>query len=237
MLIIPIGGIGNRFRVEGYTIPKHLLTLKGKPILWHTINGFKKLLDNHQLVLILREEAYSMKEEYEKILADLQIENYDIFFLGFSTRGQAETVFEYTKNSKSDEEVYVFNADSFYVDFPVPELDVDGFLDTVNEEGNHWSFVAAENGKVTRVVEKERVSDNCSTGLYYFKSSDLFNEAYQNTYLGNVKSDLKEHYIAPIYNYMIARQQKVDFRLLSRDEIVFCGTPKEYEQELKKFGE
>ena len=46
----------------------------------------------------------------------------------------------------------------------------DGFIPCFKAEGTHWSFVKLnDTGKAVEVREKERISDNCTIGLYYFK--------------------------------------------------------------------
>jgi hypothetical protein len=38
-----------------------------------------------------------------------------------------------------------------------------------------------------------------------------------------------EFYIAPLYNYLIKNGKIIRYKLISNTEILFCGTPKEYE--------
>ncbi|EEU7339075.1 capsular biosynthesis protein, partial [Campylobacter jejuni] len=39
-----------------------------------------------------------------------------------------------------------------------------------------------------------------------------------------------ELYIAPMYNYLIKKGLLIKYHKISLDEIVFCGTPDEYER-------
>ena len=38
-IIIPIGGIGQRFKDEGYDLPKPLISALGKPMIYHVIGS------------------------------------------------------------------------------------------------------------------------------------------------------------------------------------------------------
>ena len=54
-------------------------------------------------------------------------------------------------------------------------------------------------GKIVDVVEKIRVSDLASIGLYYFKTWKDYKEIYLN-YKKEIKEKYKEVYIAPMYH-------------------------------------
>jgi 2-C-methyl-D-erythritol 4-phosphate cytidylyltransferase len=51
--VIVAGGMGLRM---GSFMPKQFLTLKGKPLLWYTINAFLEAYDDLQIILVLPEE-------------------------------------------------------------------------------------------------------------------------------------------------------------------------------------
>ena len=40
-IIIPIGGIGQRFKDEGYDMPKPLISVLGKPMIYLVINSLQ----------------------------------------------------------------------------------------------------------------------------------------------------------------------------------------------------
>jgi dTDP-glucose pyrophosphorylase len=103
-------------------------------------------------------------------------------------------------------------------------------LEVFSAPGEHWSFVLPkDNENVCRTTEKDRVSDLCSDGLYYFKRKSDFERAYLNAVQ---KSDTVkgEFYIAPLYNDMITNGKNVKFHKIELSEIEFCGTPDEYNQ-------
>ena len=110
---------------------------------------------------------------------------------------------------------------------------IDGMLEVFDGEGDHWSFIEAlPDNRVGQTTEKIRISNLCSNGLYYFRSVDIFSEAYEQTYLSNDQKNshyASEHYIAPIYNSMIKKGLVVTYKLVSRDDMLFCGTPDEYQ--------
>ena len=44
----------------------------------------------------------------------------------------------------------------------------------------------------------------------------------------NTEPKYKEHFIAPIYNQLIARNLDIRFTTIDRKEVIFCGVPSEY---------
>ena len=72
--------------------------------------------------------------------------------------------------------------------------------------------------------EKERISDNATIGLYYFKSGTIYKEAYENTEQQKI-----EKYIAPMYNYIINKNKKVFIHDIPTDAIIPLGTPADVE--------
>jgi hypothetical protein len=100
-------------------------------------------------------------------------------------------------------------------------------------EGAGWSFVAPHPdrpGDAAYVVEKSQVSDLCSTGLYYFRRAGDFRWAYQHPEPPRSAAERKERYVAPLYNALLARGDRVAFELIAPSEVIFCGTPEQYEQ-------
>lgn len=86
--------------------------------------------------------------------------------------------------------------------------------------------------KVAKTTEKERISPLCSTGLYYFSKAYDFMQAFENTFKNGTKIK-NEYYIAPLYNELIQGSKDIRYHLIDTNEVIFCGTPSEYEALLK----
>ena len=132
----------------------------------------------------------------------------------------------------------MFNIDTIRPGFRYPSsfalADTDGYLEVFRADGDGWSFVEPEPGvadfAVRRVTEKVRISDLCSTGLYYFRSGAQFLKLYEdvkNTPVEELQGG--ERYIAPLYNKMIEQGGTVRYHEISAAEIIPCGVPQEYE--------
>ena len=105
-------------------------------------------------------------------------------------------------------------------------------IETFQAKGDHWSFAKIDNNNlVENLEEKNRISNNCSNGLYFFKNIKIFKESYSYLYEDNCSTTLKilnEHYIAPMYNYIIKNGMKVINRSVKHKLILPSGIPEEY---------
>jgi hypothetical protein len=166
-----------------------------------------------------------------------------IVILPEPTSGQAETVAMGLSQAGIHQltPITIFNIDTFRPGFRFPTTfslqDVDGYLEVFRGDGDNWSYVRPDllsTGRVAETTEKVPVSDLCCTGLYHFRAVDLFNQAYKEfVKAGPEKFGLKELYIAPMYNLLIDRGLDIRYAEISRDEVIFCGVPGEYNEFLK----
>ena len=174
---------------------------------------------------------------------ELGIRRYTIILLDSETRGQAETVYLGLLKSNIDKHapITIFNIDTFRPGFKYPiEFDVseiDGYLETFIGGGENWSNIKPVDDKSNKVLltaEKRQISKYCCTGLYYWKEAIMFIEVF-NIILQRPKEldENSEYFIAPMYNYLITAGSDVRFSVISRDELVLCGTPDEYNLFLK----
>ena len=230
MFIIPMAGLSSRFFKAGYTKPKYQLDLNGETIFSWAVKSFENYFKTDKFIFIYR-DVYETKNFLESELKKLEIADYELVCLPEETLGQADTVYQGISGIKNDEEIYVFNIDSRIVNFikPVWIADCDGYLEVFKGEGDHWSFAEPDGNtnKVLRTTEKERISELCSDGLYYFKHKSIFESLFLDTkFKGNTTKN--EYYIAPLYNELISQGRNVFYDLIPADKILFCGTPDEY---------
>lgn len=233
MIVIPMAGFSSRFFNAGYTVPKYMLDLNDQTIFEWSLSSFKAYYEK-DLFLFIIFDYYDTYNFVEARIKKLGIANYRIITLKDRTLGQADTVYQGIKNIHYDDEIYIFNIDSRLIEFKkldnFPEKD--GYLEVFKGEGEHWSFVLPGIGnKVLKTTEKERISNLCSNGLYYFKSLKLYQEYFKKELSLNSG---KELYIAPIYNLYIKDGKEILYKLVEFSDIEFCGTPQEYIDTLNK---
>ncbi len=226
-----MAGLSNRFFKAGYKVPKYKLTLGGESVFAHSVRSFEKYFENDDFLFVIR-NVYNTKDFVDSEVRKLGIRHYEIKVLNHETRGQAETAYLGVKDYSGDFPIYIFNIDTFRHGFVKPDFSdkCDAYLEVFKGEGENWSFVEpAEEGLVKKTAEKERISDLCSDGLYYFRSKKMFERIYLEAQMNN-ETVKNEYYIAPLYNKLIADRRVVKYDLIDADLIEFCGVPDEYRE-------
>ena len=225
-----MAGLSSRFFKAGYTLPKYQLELAGISVFMHSILSFKNYFNSEHFVFVVR-DIYDTPKFVETEVKKLGITDFSIITLDAETRGQAETAYLATKTFTDDLPIYIFNIDTFRYNYEKPSFidECDGYLEVFKAEGEHWSFVLPDGPEnVIRTTEKDRISDLCSDGLYYFKKKSIFETLFLDA-VNNEKTVRGEYYVAPLYNEMIASGAKVKYDVITLDQIDFCGTPEEYQ--------
>ncbi|MBU2136323.1 MAG: capsular biosynthesis protein, partial [Alphaproteobacteria bacterium] len=126
----------------------------------------------------------------------------------------------------------IFNIDTFRpaFTFPGPPLvAMDGWLEVFRGEGANWSYVRPAPGPeplALETAEKRPISDLCCTGLYHFARAGDFRRALAAERAAPQAAEL---YVAPLYNHLIGAGARIGYREIHRDQVIFCGTPAEYE--------
>lgn len=233
-IIIPMAGLSSRFTKAGYTLPKYMLYIKDKSLFNLAISSFKNYFQSCTFVFIAR-NAFDTETFIKEECKILGIKSFKIIMLAHSTSGQAETVLKGIMEAKisENESLLIFNIDTFRPEFKFPSNidNWDGYLETFKGSGANWSYARTESLKSTKVVEtaeKREISDNCSTGIYYFKEVHDFIYAYnQHRKSTEGKSDM-ELYVAPLYNQLICIGKEIHIVTIDRDKVIFCGVPQEY---------
>ena len=223
-IIVTMAGLGSRFKNAGYNCPKYMIEAKGKTLFdW----AMMSLLDYNSIVnkyiFIVRKEDNSS----EFIINHMFGFKIEIIEINELTDGQASTALIGVNICNEDEEILIYNIDTYVepYELKIKDLNGDGSIPCFHAEGNHWSFVKEKNGKVIDVVEKKRISNNCSLGAYYFKSAKLYNKIYDEFY-GSKKIN-SEKYIAPMYKFMINNGYEITYSIIDSKKVHVLGTPLE----------
>jgi len=232
MFVIPMVGKSSRFFNAGYVEPKYKLLVDKISVFEHAVRSFEKYFQTDKFLFLVRSD-YDAASYVRSMAETMGIRQFFIVVFAEETQGQADTVYQGLAHANEfaqvSEPVYIFNIDTFRPGFEKsPKSADDGYLEVFKGEGTHWSFaLPGEDGRVLKTTEKERISDLCSNGLYYFKSIVLFNDAFEHSIRENLKAK-GEFYIAPLYNFLIANGFTISYEIIPATAIVFCGTPEEY---------
>ena len=206
-ILIPMAGEGSRFIKEGYTFPKPLIDVNGKPMIQTVVENLD--FDCEYIFLVRKEHV----EKYEGMLDTLGRITNDRFrhvVVDGLTEGAVCTALLAEKYIDNDEDLLIANSDQF-IEYE-PEnfkafknlTNTDAIVFTFNAVHPKWSFVRTNaRGYIVEVAEKRPISNIATCGIYWYrKGSDFVRYAKQM-----VEKDIRvnnEFYIAPVYNELIA---------------------------------
>ncbi len=235
-VVMPMAGLGSRFRDAGYKLPKPLIDVMGRPMYaWATES--LPLDKSTRLIFIL----LASQPECPELTRDIQ-QRYAkhspiVVTVPELTAGQAITVLRAKKFINNNEPLLIHNADTaFDVDHSWVESawrdGLDGALLVFNSNEKRWSF-SRENaaGFVDEVREKEVISPWASTGTYWFRRGADFVRMAESR-LNSGRREAAEYYVGPLYNDMIATGSKVKNFPIRK---LYCfGTPDDLTATLKQ---
>lgn len=236
MFFFPMLGRSSRFFDSGYTLNKYKLPLgsQGNLVFDFVVSSFSRYFLSDRFVFLCRADAND-KQFLTDRLNSLGVKSFIVLEHSGETRGQADSVLTGLNYLDFDEndELFIFNIDTILFNFQKNpgRNQIAGYLEVFHAAGNHWSFVEPDSrhtNRARRVVEKQRISDLCSNGLYYFSSVKVFQSAIC-AFLFDNPDPKQEFFVAPLYNWLIARGLVVEFSIVPSEDVGLCGVPSEYE--------
>jgi len=235
-VLVPMAGAGSRFAKVGYTFPKPLIEVKGKPMIQVVVEALNVEAKYTYVV---------QKEHYEKYnlqyLLNLLTPGCNIVQVDGLTEGAACTTLlakEFINNDEplimtnsdqlilwdSNETLYAFNNDN-----------VDGGIVTFPATHPKWSFAKlGDDGYVCEVAEKKPISNHATAGIYYWKhGSDYVKYAEQM-----IEKDIRvnnEFYVCPVYNEAIGDGKKIRIKEIGTEDMWGLGTPEDLDYFLENY--
>src|SRR5690242_17618173 len=202
-----MAGRGSRFADAGYELPKPLLPVHGVPMIELVVANLRPSVPCRFVFVCRREhlDAYGLAERLQAIAPGSAVVAIDGV-----TEGAACTVLLAEAEMDPDDVLVIANSDQ-WVDTSFDEHlanlgahDLDGLIMTMRADHPKWSYVELDaRRRVTRVVEKEVVSDEATVGIYTFaRARDFVRGA--RAMIAADESVGGEFYVAPVYNRLIA---------------------------------
>ena len=228
-IVITMAGLGTRFLKAGFDCPKYMIEVNGKSLFEWSMSSLEDFRDEkYYFIVRSSDDAVNYISE---CCNRMHISTFQIIEIDYVTSGQAETVMCAQDYWDVNDELFIYNIDTYVEPVHIHATDIigDGFIPCFNGKGDHWSFVKTDSyGRAIEVTEKIRISNNCTVGAYYFKSCGLYANIFQEYYNENKQSDNKsEKYVAPLYNQLIDDGGDVFISLIPEDVVHVLGTPEE----------
>jgi HAD superfamily hydrolase (TIGR01509 family) len=229
-VLIPMAGAGSRFSQAGYTFPKPLIEVNGKPMIQVVVENLN--IEAHYIFLVQKEhyEKYNLKQ-----LLNLISPNCDIIQVDGLTQGAACTTLLAKDLINNDQPLLMANSDQF-VEWNSNEClyaftadNIDGGIVTFEATHPKWSFAKiGSDGFVTEVAEKNPISNNATVGIYYWKQGSDYVKFAEQMIEKNIRTN-NEFYVCPVFNEAIQEGKKI--RVKKIEKMWGLGTP----EDLKTF--
>jgi dTDP-glucose pyrophosphorylase len=225
-ILIPMAGAGSRFQQMGYTFPKPLIEVEGKPMIQQVVENLN-FGDEHRHIFIVQ------KEHYDRFalnyLLPLIKPNCEIIQVDKVTEGAACTALLAKKFIDNDDRLLIANSDQVidWMETPSPLYDrnIDGGVYVFNATHPKWSFVKVDaTNKVVEVAEKKPISDIATTGIYFWRRGKDFVRCAEQMIEKNIRVN-NEFYIAPVFNEIIAEDKLIGIEYVNK--MWGIGTPED----------
>jgi dTDP-glucose pyrophosphorylase len=234
-VLIPMAGAGSRFAAAGYTFPKPLIDVNGKPMIQMVVENLN--IDANFVFVVQKEH----REKYNlDTLLNLIAPNCKVVEVDGLTEGAACTALLAKEFINSDAPLFFANSDQFVewdsneFFYKMNETDADGGIVTFKATHPKWSFAKIDdNGIVTEVAEKNPISDLATVGFYYWKHGSDFVKYAEQMIANNVRVN-NEFYVCPVFNQAIAGDKVI--RTFDVPKMWGTGTPEDLKYYLENYG-
>jgi HAD superfamily hydrolase (TIGR01509 family) len=231
-VLIPMAGAGSRFEKAGYTFPKPLIEVRGKPMIQVVTDCLS--IDANYIYIVQK----SHREKYNlDALLNLITPNCKIVEVNELTEGAACTTLLAKEFINNDQPLIIANSDQ-YLDwnssefmYKMQEQDVDAGILTFESTHPKWSYAKVnENGYVTEVAEKNPISNIATVGVYYWKCGEDYVKYAEKMINENIRVN-NEFYVCPVFNQAIQDNKKI--KTFNIEKMWGIGTPEDLDYFLK----
>lgn len=225
-VLIPMAGAGSRFEKAGYTFPKPLIEVKGKPMIQVVVDN----LNFDAKHIFISQTQHRNKYNLDSLL-NIISPQCSIVDVDGVTEGAACTTLLAKDLINNDDPLIIANSDQFVewnsseFMYKMQEQNVDAGILTFRSNHPKWSYAKVdEYGYVTEVAEKNPISDIATVGIYYWKRGRDYVRFAEMMIEKNIRSN-NEFYVCPVFNQAIENGLKV--KTFDIEKMFGLGTPED----------
>lgn len=239
-LVIPMSGVGQRFKDKGYKLPKPFIEISGKPIVQHVVDMFPGIED---VLFIVNRDHFEDKElKIESLLTKIDSKA-KIAVIEPHKFGPAWAILQASEHIKLESPVVVNYCDfactwDFSAFREELETGIDGLIATYSGFHPHmlrntqYAYLKLnELGNLIDIQEKLSFTSNpmeepASSGTYGFGTGKILLDAIKNQ-ISSGDSYNKEYYSSLTYKNMIASGQVI--KSFQIEKFFQWGTPEDFQ--------
>jgi HAD superfamily hydrolase (TIGR01509 family) len=225
-VLIPMAGAGSRFQQAGYTFPKPLIDVRGKPMIQVVVDSLN--IEANYIYIVQKE--HRSKYNLDTLL-NLITPNCRIVEVDGITEGAACTTLLAKEFINNDEPLIIANSDQ-YIEwdsnefmYKMTEQSLDGGIVTFRATHPKWSFAKVNDmGYVVEVAEKKPISDIATVGVYYWKQGKNYVTYAERMIEKNIRVN-NEFYVCPVFNQAIEDNKLI--KTFDIKTMLGLGTPED----------
>jgi len=233
-VLIPMAGNGSRFAQAGYTFPKPLIEVHGKPMIQVVVDNLAVDANFIFVVQKSHREKYNLDSMLSLICPGCKIVEVDGV-----TEGAACTVLLAKDFINNDEPLVIANSDQFIewnsleFFYKMNEQNLDAGIVSFRATHPKWSYAKVDdNGFVTEVAEKNPISDIATVGVYYWKQGKDFVKYAESMISKDIRVN-NEFYVCPVFNEALLDGLKI--KTFDVPKMWGIGTPEDLNYFLENY--
>jgi len=226
-VLITMAGLGSRFKERGYLPPKFRIMARGRTLMNWSLLSLQAFFGERFIFACLDVED---GDWIRSTASALGIADVIVAKRSGVSRGQAETAFDALMHADTSQPLWIYNIDTCVRPNAMRPEDLGtaaGCIPVFPCSEPNMSFVRyGSDNDVIEIAEKQPISNWATVGLYGFSSAARFAQHYEEAYeLGRIPLMQGERYVAPIYELMLIRGERVLAPPLEVDDVHILGTP------------
>jgi beta-phosphoglucomutase-like phosphatase (HAD superfamily)/dTDP-glucose pyrophosphorylase len=233
-IIIPLGGKGERFFKEGYILPKPLIKIFNKPILFYVLDNLD-LKDGDKVFIFYN--IYLDNYDFSIIIKD----KYPFIYLipiNIQTSGAVHTLLLGLNEIKSNvKKTILLDCDTYFTDDILQkfrDISTNAVFYSIKENSKPiYSYIKLdENNKIIKIAEKVKISDNANIGSYAFMDIEILKKYCKYVITNNINFK-GEPYTSCLIAEMLQNHEFYGIEV-NNDYIFSLGTPTEVKTYIDK---
>lgn len=240
-IVIPMAGLGSRFKNVGINEPKPLIMVDGRHLIEHSVDSLD--IPGKYIFITRKYENPEYNKILSNILTQLKPDCIEVC-LDHDQYGAADAALYAKEYIDNDEELIITNCDQLLKWNSDEFLDVarsaycDGAVALFKSSDVKHSYAIIENKKIINVEEKNVISDNALVGVHYWRRGLDFVRSAKKLTSEYRSKGLNECYISSTYKYLIEDGLNILPYNMPRNGYISLGTPQDldvYSSKLREY--
>jgi HAD superfamily hydrolase (TIGR01509 family) len=231
-VLVPMAGAGSRFAQAGYTFPKPLIEVRGRPMIEVVVENLN--IDAKYVFVVQKShyDKYNLKYVLNSIAPGCEIVQVEGV-----TEGAACTTLLAKRFIDNDDQLLIANSDQ-WIDWDSNDFmytmqgeGIDGGILTFPSTHPKWSYAKFNSqNNLIDLQEKKPISEHATVGIYYWKRGKDYVRYAEEMIRKNARVN-NEFYVAPVYNEAVAAKKVIKNYPVNR--MMGLGTPFDLEAFLR----